>query len=108
MPNKIRFTVGGISYSVYSEDSEEYIREIGRELERKMDRLAKQKPFLSTTMTAVQAAMDAMDYAKKCEKQNDNLASELKEMTERCAVARSDADHAMRELEELKHKNGKY
>lgn len=106
MANKIRFTVGGIGYSVYSEDSEEYIRAIGRELERKMDRLAKQNPFLSTTMVAVLAAMDAADAAKKCEQQNDRLAAELREMTERCTIARSDADRAMRELEELKQKNG--
>lgn len=107
MANKIRFTVGGISYSIYSEDSEEYIYEIGRELERKMDRLAKQNPFLSTTMVAVLAAMDATDAMKKCEAQNDALAAELRDMTERCALARNAADRALRELEELKRKNGK-
>ena len=100
MANKIRFTVGGIGYSVFSEDSEEYIHALGRELERKMDRLAKQNPFLSTTMVAVLAAMDAADAQKKCEMQNDELRRQLKEMTERCAIARSEADRLARKLNE--------
>lgn len=108
MANKIRFTVGGICYSIYSEDSEEYIHEIGRELERKMDKLARNNPFLSTTMVAVLAAMDATDALKKTEAQNAELLKEIKALSERCAIARSDADHAVRQLEELKRKNGEY
>lgn len=98
MANKIRFTVGGISYSVMSEDSEEYIRALGRELELKMDRLAKQNPFLSTTMVAVLAAMDAADAQKKAEQSCEELRRELRDMTERCAIARSEADRLAREL----------
>ena len=104
MANTIRLTVGGIEYSVVSEDGEEYIRAIGRELERKMDRLAKQNPFLSTTMVAVLAAMDAMDRQKKTEEQNGELRTMLTEMTEKCTVARRDANEAMRALEELRHR----
>lgn len=107
MANKIKFTVGGINYSIVSEDSEDYIHEIGRELERKMDRLARQNPFLSTTMVAVLAAMDASDAQKKTEKENAELRGQLKEMTEKCALARSDADFAARQLEEQKGKNGR-
>ncbi|MBE6728170.1 MAG: cell division protein ZapA [Ruminococcaceae bacterium] len=106
MANKIRLTVGGISYSVYSEDSEEYVREIGRELEHKMDKLAKNNPFLSTTMVAVLAALDATDALKKAEAQNNELINEIKALSERCALARSDADHAVRQLEEYKRTNG--
>lgn len=106
MANRIRFNVGGIDYAITSEDSEDYIRDIARELERKMDRLAKQNPFLSTTMVAVLAALDASDCQKKTEEQNTELRAQLKEMTEKCAVARSDADRAARQLEDLKNRNG--
>lgn len=104
MANKIRFTVGGIHYSVSSDDDEAYIREIGRELERKMDRMAKQNPFLSTTMVAVLAAMDASDAQKKSEKQNEELRRQLKEMTEQYVIARRDADLAARQLDEYKQR----
>lgn len=107
MANKIRLTVGGISLSVFSDGNEEYIRAIGRELDTKINRLIKQNPFLSPSMAAVLSAMDATDAAKKCEEQCSRLEVELKEMKEQCAAARSDANRAMIELEELKHKNGK-
>ena len=98
MANIIKFTVGGIHYAVSSEDSEEYIRSLGRELERKMDLLAKQNPFLSTTMIAVLAAMDAADAQYKAESECRELRRKLKEMTEQCAVARSDADRLSKQL----------
>ncbi len=106
MPNKIRFTVGGINYSVYSEDSEEYIRSIALELERKMDKLARNNHFLSTTMVAVLAAMDSADALKKCEMKYEALRKENEELTAKCVIARRDADFALRQLEELKNGNG--
>lgn len=96
MANNIRFTVGGITYSIISEDSAEYIESLGRELDHKMDALAKKNPFLSTTMIAVLAAMDAADAAKKAELQNSELRRQLNEMTERYAIAKSAADAAQK------------
>lgn len=92
MANNIRFTVGGITYSIMSEDSAEYIESLGRELDHKMDSLAKKNPFLSTTMIAVLAAMDAADAAKKAELENAELRRRLDDMTEQYAIAKSAAD----------------
>ena len=94
MANNIRFTVGGITYSIISDDDKEYIESLGRELDHKMDILAKKNPFLSTTMIAVLAAMDAADSAKKAELQNAELRRQLNEMTELYAIAKSAADAA--------------
>ena len=94
MANNIRFTVGGITYSIISDDDKEYIESLGRELDHKMDILAKKNPFLSTTMIAVLAAMDAADAAKKAELQNAELRRQLNEMTELYAIAKSAADAA--------------
>lgn len=98
MANKIRFTIGGISYSVMSDESEEYIHALGTELERKMDKLARQNVFLSTTMVAVLAALDALDSQKIAERKNEELRLELKAMTERCTIARSEADRLARKI----------
>lgn len=99
MANKVRFTVGGIQYSISGEESEEYIRTLARDLEQKMDRLARQNRFLSTTMVAVLAAMDSLDRAQKVTEENQDLRNQLKEMTEKYALARSDADRAARRLQ---------
>lgn len=92
MANNIRFTVGGITYSISSEDTAEYIESLGRELDHKMDMLAKKNPFLSTTMVAVLAAMDAADAAKKAELENAELRRRLDDMTERYAIMKSAAE----------------
>lgn len=100
MANTVRFTVGGIQYSVSGDESEDYIRALARELEQKMDRLARQNRFLSTTMVAVLAAMDSLDRVQKTTDENNELRAQLKEMTEKYAIARSDADRTARQLQE--------
>ena len=95
MANNIRFTVGGITYSIVSEDSADYIQSLGRELDHKMDLLAKKNPFLSTTMIAVLAAMDAADAAKKAEIENIELRKKLNDMTEQYTVAKALAESKM-------------
>ena len=96
MANNIRFIVGGITYSIMSEDSAEYIESLGRELDHKMDLLAKKNPFLSTTMVAVLAAMDAADAAKKAELENAELRRRLDDMTEQYAIMKSAAESNFR------------
>ena len=89
MPNKIRLTVGGIQYSVVSDDSEEYIKSIGRELEMRMNYFAQKNPFLSTTMTAVLAAMEGFDAAHKAHEENEHLKAEMNKLLGEMAVLKS-------------------
>lgn len=91
MANKIRITVGGINYSILSDDSEEYLKEIGRELELRMNYFAKKNPFLSTTMTAVLAALEGYDNAKKAKAENEMLKTEINRLVAEIAVLRSNA-----------------
>ena len=100
MANKIRFKVGGIEYSIFSEDSERYINSIAENLEHKMNLLAKQNPFLSTTMVAVLAAMDAVDAQKKCELENEQLRREVKNLTEQNVMANRENERLLRKLGE--------
>ena len=99
MSNKIRLTVGGIQYSIISEDSQEYLTQLGRELERQLDYLAKRNPFLSTTMIAVLAALDGMDSSKKTNLENEGLRGEINRLNEELTIARSEAAAAQRKLE---------
>lgn len=91
MANKIRITVGGINYSIMSDDSEEYLKEIGRELELRMNYFAKKNPFLSTTMTAVLAALEGYDNAKKARAENEQLKAEINRLVSELAVLKSQA-----------------
>ena len=86
MANIIRINVGGIPYSVSSEDDEQYMKSLANELEHKMDTLIKAKPFLSTSMAAVMTARAWLDKAKKTEEENAALRLEVTRLNEKLAL----------------------
>ncbi|MBQ3817222.1 MAG: cell division protein ZapA [Clostridia bacterium] len=92
MANKIRITVGGINYSIVSDESEEYLKELGAGLELRMNYFAKKNPFLSTTMTAVLAALEGYDNAKKAKAENEKLKSEINRLIAEIAVLKSNSN----------------
>ncbi len=105
MANKFRITVGGIDYIIASEDDETYVRRIGDELNAKLDSMAKQNPYLSTTMVAVMVALDYCDNAKKVNQQCDEIKANFKGLAEELACARLEIDGARREIERLNREN---
>ncbi len=98
MSNKIRLKIGGIEYSVTSNEDEAYILSLGAELEKKMNSVLAKSPFLSTTMAAVITALEAMDEGKKIQTENESLRLENKRLLEEAAMARLDADITRRML----------
>lgn len=105
MANKIRLNVGGIDYIINSNDDEEYVRNIGTELNQKLRSLAEECPYLSTTMVAVMAALEYCDTAKKAEKSCDKLKSQHKLASEELACLRLEVDEARREIDRLSREN---
>lgn len=77
MSNTIRLTVGGINYSVKSDDSAEYLNELGLALEKRLTAITKKNPTISTTMVAILAALEAEDEAKKLKAELDAVKKEL-------------------------------
>lgn len=98
MSNKIRLKIGGIEYSITSEEDEAYIISLGSEVEKKMNTVLAKSPFLSTNMAAVITALEAMDEAKKIQTENEALRLENKRLLEEAAMARMDADITRRML----------
>ena len=65
MANQIKINVGGINYTVKSDESAEYLKELGDELEQRLRRITKHSPTASTTMAAIIVALECADEAKK-------------------------------------------
>ena len=101
MANTIRMKIGGIEYSVTSEDDEAYIRSLGSELERRINDIQKRSPFLSTNMAAIVSALDALDECKKEAAENERLRLEIKKLLEETACAKLDADILRRKVDQL-------
>lgn len=105
MANRIKLVVGGMDYIIRSDDDESYIRNLGDELNRRLDRLSRKNPYLSTTMVAILAALEFCDEAKKNQNAIDQLRLEHKSTLEELACARLEADEAKREIERLGKEN---
>ena len=105
MSNKIRVKVGGMEYCLNSDDDELYIKNLAAELDRRLDSIAKKSPFLSTTMTAVVAALEYSDQAKKQALENEELRQDLRRALEDTACAKLEADILRRKLAHYEGEN---
>ena len=73
MANQIKLTVGGINYTVKSDESAEYLGQLGDELEERLRRITKRNPTISTTMVAIIAALEASDELHKAKAETARL-----------------------------------
>lgn len=105
MANQIKLIVGGIEYLINTQENESYIQNLGDELNRRLDSLTRENPYLSTTMVAVLAALEYCDESKKAHADAENLRQQMKGYVEDAACARLEADEARREIERLGREN---
>ena len=101
MSNKIKLVVGGIDYLINTEEDESYVQALGSELSRHMDVMARDNPYLSTTMVAVMTSLGYLDESKKAREDAERLRVQMKQYVEEAACARLEADEARREIERL-------
>lgn len=98
---QIRMKVGGMEYAINSDEDEAYVKSIGARLDARLDALAKKNPFLSTTMVAILAALEAYDETKKAEQEIEKLRLEIKQLLEENAMSKMTAAMANRRLQEV-------
>lgn len=108
MPNVVRLKIGGIEYSITADEDEAYIRGLGSELERRINKIQQRSPFLSTTMAAIISAMESLDDEKKALAENEKLRLEVKRLLEETACAKLDAEIARRRLSEIDGNDDEY
>ncbi|MBE6748399.1 MAG: cell division protein ZapA [Ruminococcaceae bacterium] len=92
--------VAGVTFSIVSDDTPEYVAALAKEVDLKIDSLFK-NGNLSATQAAVIAALDYADSLKKSGSSTDTIKAQLKERLKDVAKARQEADFYKRELERL-------
>ncbi len=105
MASKMKLNIGGIDYYINSDESEDYIRNISTNINGKLDEIARQNPYLSTTMVAVFAALEYCDAMEKAKSHIAQLEMQAKGYVEDAACARLEAEEARREIERLGKEN---
>lgn len=100
--NKVRLQICGTEYMITSDEPEEYMRQLGEQLDRSMTGMISSDPRISTTMAAVLTALNNADEAYKANQTADHLRAQMKDYLADNARARQDAENARRECERLR------
>jgi cell division protein ZapA len=82
MDQKVKAVVriGGREYTIRAFETEEYIHRVAIYVNRKMEEIEKVQPSLSTSMTAVLAALNLGDEVLKLQAEVESLKSQLQEL----------------------------
>lgn len=95
--NRVTLSIAGAQYTVSSDDSVEYIKDIGRELDQTIREMLETNPRLSQNMAAVLAAVNNLDRARKAELAADRLRSQVASYLEETQALRAEME-ALRRL----------
>ncbi len=96
-----KLKIAGEEYRIVSTEAPEYMNEIAREIDLKIDEILK-KGRISTTQAAVLVALQYADEAKKDGGASEALRKQMKACLEDAAQAKSERDALKRELERVK------
>lgn len=103
--NRIRLNICGCECALCSDDSENYIRSIGDEVQKAIDGVMDKNERVSVTLAAIITALSYCDDCHKAQSAAENLRTQIKNYLEDSSHARLEAEEAKRELERLKREN---
>lgn len=99
--NKIKLTICGNDYYIFSEDDPKYVAELGADLDEKLSKLVHDNSRLSITQASILTSLEYADSARKAIDSADNLRSQIKEYLEDSARYKMEAEVARRDIERL-------
>ncbi len=99
--NKVKLKIGGATYSILTEDDENYVLKLGESIDEAINEISTSNPTLSMMQCAILVALDQADACQKATATADNLRSQIKDYLEDSARARMEVDVARREIERL-------
>ncbi len=100
--SRVRIEVCGAKYNISSSEPEEYVKELGVQLNAQITEMIAQNNSLSVTDALVLCLLSYMDQYRKAEENTDHMRSQLTGYLEDAAKYRIEADEAKREIERLR------
>lgn len=100
--NKVKINICGSEYCLSTDEDEEYILELGAQVDKKLTQILKENPYLSVTQGAIFLALQYADEERKANDTAQNLRSKIQKYLEESAKARTEAEVARREVERLR------
>lgn len=100
--NKIKLTICNMPCSLISDDTEDYVLSVGKEVEKAIEDITRQSDRASTTMAAIITALNFCDSVHKANEDADHLRAQVKDYVEELEAARKREQELTTELEALR------
>lgn len=100
--NKIKLTICNMPCSLISDDTEDYVLSVGKEVEKAIEDITRQSDRASTTMAAIITALNFCDSSHKANETADHLRAQVKDYVEELETARKREQELTTELEALR------
>lgn len=100
--NKVKLTICGVNYYINTDEGVEYTEELGKKIDERMSQILKSGSFITVTQAAVLTSLELADCLVKCEKDNENFRTQIRDYLEDAGKAKSERDYYKRELERIK------
>ena len=101
MKNKLSVKVLDTVYAVSSDESEEYVEQVAKSVDKTMRAILEGDTRASVTMAAIFTAFGFCDDKFKAETSAENLRAQLKNYLEDMSKLRAEADDARKEVARL-------
>ncbi|MDR0404413.1 MAG: cell division protein ZapA [Oscillospiraceae bacterium] len=99
---RLTLNIGGINYTISSEEEEEYVKRVAEEVNQNMIRTLNGNEKISATMAATLTALEYCDAAKKASVSSDNLRAQIKNYLDDIAGFRSQIERKDKEVISLR------
>lgn len=103
--NKIKIVLSGKEYTIQTDESVSYVRQLAEALDSKIDQFMKQNGDISVTSACMLVSLGLMDDCMKASSDKDNLRKQVIDYLEEATSSRTHIMELQREIDTLKEKN---
>lgn len=103
--NKIKIVLSGKEYTIQTEESVSYVKQLAEELDRKISDYMEQNSSITVTSACMLVSLGLMDDCIRASSDKENLRKQVIEYLEEATQARTEITELKKENEALRQEN---
>ena len=103
--NRIKITLAGKEYTIQTEESGSYVKQLAESLNKKIEEFMQANESVSMTSASMLVALGLMDDCIKASSDKDNLRKQVIDYLEEATRSRTEITELKKELDALREKN---
>lgn len=103
--NKIKIVLSGKEYTIQTEESVSYVKQLAEALDEKIEEYMNQDSSISVTSACMLVSLGLMDDCAKAASDKDNLRKQVIDYLEEATKARTEIMDLTKKIERLEERN---